>query len=522
MRLPSQALPVYILKCAALAVLYYFAGNAGRAIDFSQEGARVLLPQSGVALAGLLILGVRCWPGVLLGSFMVTGFSPTPVASPMVLGFAIGNTLGAVAGAWGLRRWGGFDLRLQRLRDIYLFLLIGVFGAPLISATVAVAVFWFTEGVAPSLALILWCRRWFGHSISNLVLAPVLLVWSRPPALRWKEPRILEALLLLSALILVCQGVFTGQSAFRELTYPLSFAPFPFLIWAALRLGPRGATTATLTVAIIAIFGLSNGQGPFIRGATDQPLVVLQIYITALAISALFLSAAITERQASEAALIDSREQLRALSAHLESSREEERARISREIHDELGQVLTGIKMGLHGLVKKLPPDELKARRKGESLIELTDEAVNAVRRIATDLRPGILDDLGLQESIKWLVADFREKTGINIRFHNSIEGLVVDRDRTTALFRILQEALTNVARHAQAEHVEVFLEREHGWLVLTVEDDGTGIPSNKQPSGGLGLIGMAERAALLGGTTVVENRGGSERGTRVRARVSL
>lgn len=226
----------------------------------------------------------------------------------------------------------------------------------------------------------------------------------------------------------------------------------------------------------------------------------------------------ITERKISEQRLRDSREQLRALTAHMEQVREEERTRIAREIHDELGQALTGLKMDLSWFSGRLP-NQPALLDKSTAMLRLIDSTVNAVRRLSTELRPAILDNLGLVAAIEWLAAEFQKRTGVNCEFITPEEDLVLDQERTTALFRIAQEALTNVARYADARAVQILLEHEGTQLLLRITDDGRGIADAEQKSThSFGLLGMRERAHLLGGSFEITGQPG--RGTTLTVRI--
>ena len=212
-------------------------------------------------------------------------------------------------------------------------------------------------------------------------------------------------------------------------------------------------------------------------------------------------------------------QQLRALAARMQTAREEERARVAREIHDELGQALTAIKIDLTALLPSVTADSGPNLQRGQTVFQLLDEAIHSVRRIATDLRPGVLDDLGLVAAIEWAVEEFQNRTGIESSVSLPEGDLTLDAENATALFRILQEALTNVARHAHATRVTVRLAQEHGDLSLEVRDNGGGF-REEQLAGGrsLGVLGMRERAILLGGEFSIG--GTPENGTTVRVRL--
>ena len=212
-------------------------------------------------------------------------------------------------------------------------------------------------------------------------------------------------------------------------------------------------------------------------------------------------------------------EQLRELAARMQTAREEERARVAREIHDELGQALTAIKIDLTALFPKVMADPGPSLQRQQTVFRLLDEAIHSVRIIATDLRPGILDDLGLVAAVEWAVEEFQARTGIESQVSLPDADLELDAERATALFRILQEALTNVARHAGATRVTVRLAKERGDLSLEVRDNGGGIRHEQFGTNrSLGLLGMRERALLLGGQFSIG--GTPENGTTVTVRI--
>jgi PAS domain S-box-containing protein len=234
----------------------------------------------------------------------------------------------------------------------------------------------------------------------------------------------------------------------------------------------------------------------------------------------------ITERKAAEEKIKASSEQLRALSARLQSAREEEGARIAREIHDELGGALTSLRWDLESVDKVISesgdqPQLQALRERIEAMLRLTETTISNVRRISAELRPGILDDLGLVEAIEWQAGQFQARTGITCRCDCSLENLDLGREQSTAVFRIFQEALTNILRHAQATSVDITTKVEAGEFVLKIIDNGRGITENeKSGAQSLGLLGMKERARLVGGKINVTRVEGE--GTMITVRVPL
>lgn len=228
------------------------------------------------------------------------------------------------------------------------------------------------------------------------------------------------------------------------------------------------------------------------------------------------------ERKQAEEELGRSNEQLRALSIRLQVAREEERIRIAREIHDELGGALTGLKMDLSWIGKRLSEQSRGAvQQKLQSALELIDETIAQVRYISTELRPPMLDDLGLAAAIEWQAREFQRRTEIRCKIVSLQEDITLSPEKSTAVFRIFQEILTNVARHSQASSVEVRMEEQDGCLTLKVSDNGKGIEEGKvAESTSIGLLGMKERAMIFGGQVNVVGAGG--RGTTVTVRIPL
>ncbi|MDZ7362974.1 MAG: PAS domain S-box protein [candidate division KSB1 bacterium] len=217
----------------------------------------------------------------------------------------------------------------------------------------------------------------------------------------------------------------------------------------------------------------------------------------------------ITERKRAEKALRQSEERFRALMeelrtsreqlrhhyVHLQTVREEERSRIAREIHDELGQVLTALKMDLSWLHNGLPGSYPGLREKAKSMLKLIDMTIKTVQRISAELRPGMLDDLGLSAAIEWQAREFRDRTGIETEVVFSPEDIVIDHERSTVIFRIFQETLTNIARHARATKLKINLVKGADKLILKVRDNGKGITKEQIfDAKSFGLIGMRER----------------------------
>jgi PAS domain S-box-containing protein len=222
----------------------------------------------------------------------------------------------------------------------------------------------------------------------------------------------------------------------------------------------------------------------------------------------------ISERKKSEKELLRSHERLRDLTSHLQVVREEERTLVAREIHDELGQALTALKMDVHWLRHRLPAEEQLLIEKTHLMSTLIDRTVQSVRRICSELRPGLLDDFGLLAAIEWEAEEFSKRTDIECHVLSGPEDMMLPQGISTAIFRICQEALTNVARHANATMVEISLSAEQGRVQMHVSDNGKGIREDEivDPRS-FGITGMRERVHYLGGSLWIR---GNPSGTTV------
>jgi signal transduction histidine kinase len=222
-----------------------------------------------------------------------------------------------------------------------------------------------------------------------------------------------------------------------------------------------------------------------------------------------------------EEELENSRDQLRALAAKLQTIRENERAVIARGIHDEFGQALTSLQLGLSWMASNSTLGRQPLQRKIRSLSALVTTMIRSVKRIAIELRPGVLDELGLIKTLQSEAREFQGHTGIQCRFETNMGNAKFDRVGSVAIFRIAQAALTNVARHAEASRAIIALMKRKKDLILTVYDNGKGIPKKQVSShDSLGIIGMRERAFALDGTLTLA--GSKKKGTTLRARIPL
>ena len=282
----------------ALAATYFVAAKLGLRLAFVHESATAVWPPAGIALAAFLILGFRVWPAILAGAFLANLTNAGSV--PTSIGIAIGNTLAGMAGAALVTRFAHGRQAFSRARDVLAFAFLAAILSTMVSATCAATVLsvggsarWADYGS-------IWLTWWLGDSAGDLVIAPVILLWYARRDVRWTVAQALEAGLLVVCLVLAGLVVFGGLFPSETKNYPLEFVCVPFLVWAAMRFGPRETATALLLLSGIAIWGTLHGLGPFARGTPNESLLLLQAFLCVLSITKLTLAALVSERREAE------------------------------------------------------------------------------------------------------------------------------------------------------------------------------------------------------------------------------
>ncbi len=286
---------------AALGVAgaYFLSALAGLQLAVVHNNVTAIWPPSGIALAALLLLGIRLWPAITIAAILVNLYSGLPLAT--AVGIASGNTLAAVTGVLLVQRLIG--ARINPLNSMTGLLALaggGALLASVVSATVGTSSLVITGAAAMSGFGSIWLTWWLGDSAGVLVFTPLLLTWCRHCPVRWHPARLAEGLLLLVTLVVTVQLVFGGWFSFASKHYPLSFIPISVLLWSALRFGRHGATAGTALTAVFAIWGTVLGYGPFITGDLNTSLLLLQFYIGVTGLSSLALAVSVHERLVSQ------------------------------------------------------------------------------------------------------------------------------------------------------------------------------------------------------------------------------
>jgi signal transduction histidine kinase len=536
-RFDIRAIAVYLLKLASLALVYHLAARLGLKMAYVQINTSPVWPPTGIALAVLLLFGYNLWPGISLGVLVGSLLTGAPVG--VAVGIALGNTLEALVGAYCLKHFVGFHNTMDRIQDVVGLALCSVFSTAL-GASIGSMTLLLTGGIVWQAVGNIWITWWIGDLLGALVVAPVLLVWATAPLNPATRRVVGEGVVVLALLATVTWYVFGSKAFAGVLHQAMIYVIFPFMIWTALRLEQRGAATAVFLVSGIAIWATSQGMGPFSLESKNDSLVLLQTFMGVVSLTSLILAAAATERRKAVDALHQrvedlaalneqnawlfeevrqGNQQLHALSQRLMKAQEEERLHLSRELHDESGQLVAALTMQL-GLLERDASQPEALNRHIAELKRATHEVQDNLHQLAVNLRPASLDHLGLVTALQQYTEEFGRKYDIQADFEVvGMQGKRLPIEIEIAMFRIVQESLTNVALHARATHVDVLVNVHETRVAATIEDDGVGFaPSPSIVENTLGLFGMRERVEMLGGRFSVESAPG--KGTTVTAEV--
>ncbi len=354
----------YLLQVVALGIVYAGAGKAGLKLDAVSGFATLVWPPTGISLAALLLFGHRLWPGIYLGAVLANLWSGAAV--PVAVAIGLGNTLEAVAGAWALRAL-RVRTSLDRLRDAVALIGTAAMASTLVSATIGVTSVRFAGLVSPDHVLETWRAWWLGDVLGDLVVAPLLLTWgSAPPVTppRRRAAEAAEAAALGLSTLALGSFVFLGGSLAEFSPVRQAYMILPLVMWAALRFGPRGATTTSFVLSVIAIAGTALGSGPFVRETLVQSLVFLQVFMAVAAITGLVLGAVVSERSVA----LQKREELLAIVSH------------------DLRNPLAAIRVSAHTVLKHLPPEAGERLGQQLALIHRSTERMDGLIRDLLDL----------------------------------------------------------------------------------------------------------------------------------------
>lgn len=301
-------------RVVLLIAIYFLGGLLGKKASFLSGTVALVWPPAGIALAAILLFGYRFWPGVALGAVLFSCMDGTPLGF-FTLGTAVGNTIGAIICTYLLRRISGFGFStaMERTRDVTYYIAFVCFLGTTVNATFNVVGLIYGGGASWDELFSNILAWWVPNALAALVIAPLIITWASPSATHWTRLLVIEAIVCAIGLVGGTVLSFNSWMVQGIENYPLAYLPFPFLIWGALRFGPRGATAGTLLVSSLAMYSLLQGTGPFVTNSMRDSLMLIGSYIGVLAITNLLLAAAAAERRKAERAMSESEKRFRAV-----------------------------------------------------------------------------------------------------------------------------------------------------------------------------------------------------------------
>jgi signal transduction histidine kinase len=502
----------YIVGVAALTAGYYLAAQVGYALQFTGSIAAIW-PPVGLAVGVLYLGGLRWWPGVAIGDLLASE-GGSPVETELVITAA--NIAEAVVATILLWRFIGRRAGLDRLDEIG-WMLLAVACATAISATVA-SITLLVEGTIDGGEVAkIWRTIWIGDSTGALVLLPLILVWVHAWPDAWDPRRALENPRRTLEAAAVVAAVIGLSALALSSSQPDAYLVFPALIWAAVRFGQRGATVAVFCAAGMAVWLTANNLGPFVRHSITQSALTTQLYIAVAALTTLCLGAIVSERQRSAAELVESRRR------ELERA-SEERQRIARDLHDSVSQSLFSMTLHARTAERSLRQRGQRAyeaaARELAQVGELSRTALAEMRALIFELRPRGLAEEGLVSALTKHAGAVSAREGLPIEINGPSERLPISTESEEHLYRLGQEALANVSKHAAATRATVEVGNDGENVSLAVRDDGRGFDPHANYAGHLGLTTMRSRASEMGAHMSIESEPG--RGTLVRVELPI
>jgi signal transduction histidine kinase len=484
-----------MLIAFSVATAYYIGTIVGFALTPPGETISTLWPPNALLLAFLLLAPRRTWwilvLAVLPAHLFIQLHNGVPLATS--LGWFAGNAGEALLGAFLIVQFGKSKPLLDSVYGVVTFLVFAVLVAPLVTSFADAAVVVLTRWGADY--WMLWTRRLFSNMLSMLTIVPPILILGSPGISRLQKispAKYAEAGLLALGIFLVSVAIFGGQGASPNTTPALVYAPLPFLLWAAVRIGPGGLSASLLIVAIVSVWEAMHGHGPFTSVSMAENVLYLQILLCVIAVPLMLLAAVLSERQSTEV-------RLRETNTRLIEAQEQERHRIARELHDDVAQQLALIEVQL----SKLKADsDLSSTPQLDRLSDQVAEISNVIREISQGLYPSLLQHLGLAPALRRLSKDLCREKALCLDLAKEMHPL--PPDVSLSLYRIAQEALHNIEKHSNARNVLIALKEESDRVVLRVVDDGVGFAPEWEFRSGMGLASIRERMRSIGGTVQI------------------
>lgn len=525
-RRPAQwEVPAAPLGAVGLALAYFVGASVGFAFQLPGAPQSVMWLPNSLLLAATLIAAPRHWPVLLASAFpahmLVAWQNDAPLATLAVL--YLTNCIDAVLAATAVRLLVRGAWRMDSLQSLLVFLAVGATVGPLLvsflDAGVSVGMDWGEDFWAA------YRRRLRANTLTNVIVVPAIVgvIQAIRSGAAPRPRRTAEVIAVFGGLLMLCVVVFSRHVAQGP---GLLYLPLPFLLWSAVRFGPAATAGAVFVVAFVSSWYAVRGIGAFAGHDPSSNVVALQFFLLSGAVPLLLLAMVVRERETESHRLIESRdevrrtiERVRELAGKLISAQEEERRRIARELHDDIGQYVADVAVSMSSMKRAAAARDAGLDSEFHRLYQQTTTLFENVRQLSHELHPSVLQHAGLVAATEALCRAFTVRHDVAVEFEAQEVEPLPDAVSLTA-YRVAQEALTNVAKHARATHVRVTLARSGLELMLSVVDDGRGF-DRSTPTGrqGLGLMSMEERVRLLQGAIEIVS---GAAGTRVTASIPM
>jgi signal transduction histidine kinase len=473
---------------------------------FSQTAAAPLWFPDSVLLCWLLSTPSKQWWVYLVVPLPIRLLAMPLSTLPLwfLLATFANDSLKGLFSGYVLRRVLGSPVRLSTMRALAIFIATAATAAPILSGLGGAAAryglgysFWRS-----------WYQWFLGNSLAGVLITPTLLYWFVDG--HSAKRRLKELALLGSGLAVVSYYAFlVPHTVYSPL---LLYVPLPFLIWAVVRTGPIGTSSALSLLSIVSIFGSALGKGVFSIGSPSQNVLSLQLFLLLVSVPLLFLAVLVEEWQTIQENLRRSQEtvdkqyeRIRNLAGRLINAQEEEKRRIARELHDDIGQRVTLFQIRLTELCEDLPGGMRSERALIKELVDGTAELATDIHDLSHELHSATLQLLGLGAILRKLCGQASKQYGIIVHLE-AAEIPALSPDVELCLYRVAQEAINNAVRHGRADKITIELHSDNGLVRMSVKDSGIGFDPGAV-SNGLGLVSMQERLRMLGGEVVIESQ---------------
>lgn len=487
-----------LTETLAFAIVYFCFGKLGLSMAFVDASASAVWPPTGFALAFLLWRGRRHWPGIFIGAFMVN--VTTQGSIPVTLGIAGGNTFEAVIGAWCVGRFAGGLSAFESARAAFNFVLWAALLSTCVSATIGVTSLCFGGFESWGKFETVWLTWWLGDVVSNLIFAPLLIVWLARSVSKPSPRDAAAAIVLLSLILVVGVLIFSRQTAVGRDHWPIEFLLLPPLIWSAFRFGPRGAISASFMMSSIALWGTLGGWGPFVRDDPNQSLLSLQAFMGTVSMTALVLGLVIAERRRTQQVLAENRDQLE----KLVESRTAKLSDMVAELdgfsysitHDMRGPLramqnfATLLEEQIEPNIPAIARDYLRRIRDAAKRLDLLIQDSLDYSRVVREELPLQEVDLGIL--VRGLIESYPNLHSSEADIHLELDGIRVIGNQS-GLVQCFSNLLGNAVKFVAPgvrPMVRVFAERNGDKTKVWVTDNGIGIPAGATDK----LFGMFQR----------------------------